>query len=135
MLLKVFTDKRLNGCVAMCPNGRVAMRPNGRAAMCPNGCAAMRAYTSSAAVREIACAAARVCVRTAMCARVAAQMRAWGSARSRPRGCGCAPLPPWKPAEGSRALVELVEPLPKDRGRWWSPCRPCCRSWARRETV
>ena len=56
-----------------------------------NGCAAMRAYTSSAAVREIACAAARVCVRTAMCARVAAQMRAWGGARLRPRRCRVAP--------------------------------------------
>ena len=78
--------------------------------MCPNGCAAMRAYTSSAAVREIACAAARMRSHSYVCPRSCAdaQMRAWGGAQSRPRGCGCAPLP-GSPLPTFRALPELVE--------------------------
>lgn len=87
--------------------------------MRPNGCVVARAYTPSAAVREIACAAARVCVRTAMCARVAAQMRAWGGARLRPHGCGCAPLQGSPRRPGSRC---------RRSGRCWSRCRPCGRA-------
>lgn len=103
--LYVRTAERLCAQTAEWLCARTAVRLYARTAVW------LRAYTSSAAVREIACAAARVCVRTAMCARVAAQMRAWGSARSRPRGCGCAPLP------GSSC-------------RPGSPCRRSGRCWS-----